>query len=425
MKSLKLRLKKKITRFVELWEYKIFKFAIIINFLYLIISIVISFIDKNSDFLVYYSVGKIFLENINEIYNPLNYPPNLPFRYFPFSALFFVPYSLLELKIASILFNIFNLFLNLIISIILYKILLIIRNKTEEKGEDADLIKYICLFLIGFPQISNYVLGQINLYVCLLVLLSLLIFLKYSSLKWEFIGSIVLGISVIIKPIALLMIPFLIAIHFNLKTKKISFEFKKNIIRFSGMILPLIINIIPFLIYPSLFKAFISINFTSEYTVTINFSISLTKIITNIFVFHHLHFIQSIIFIAVLSIFGGMALVLNIFKENEQKSIIISFVYGILLMFIAYYDTWDHHILILTPLLIILIFYLPHKSKTSSKYIMTGFYGLNFFNLIFIGIWCIIMLIFPYNFIGTIFLVLLFFTISKYCLKERYFIEGG
>jgi len=423
--ALKLRVNRIMPRLKELWAVKLFRFAIIINSIYLIISIVMTIFSESADFEVYYNVGKIFLSNIGDLYNPLNYPPDLPFRYFPLSALFFIPYSFLDLKFAAIIFNLVNFFLNVLISIVIYKTLILFRDNHMSEKDEERAIKYISLFLMGFPQISNYVLGQINLYCCLFILLSLYVFLKYSSLKWDFIGSIILGISILIKPIAILMIPFLVAIRYDFVAKKISFELKRSIVRVSGILLPLIINIIPFLLYPSLIQGFIALNLTSEYTVTLNFSISLTKNITNFCIFYGIPFNQEILFFGLLLFFGVSAIIAIMFKENKQNAFIINYIFGILVMFITYFDTWDHHLLILTPLLLILIFYLPQDSKIAKIYINPGFYVLNFLNLIFIGLWVILMTIFPFNFVGTVFLIVIFFGISKHCINNRNIIDKG
>ena len=195
-------------RLVELWQFKIFRYTVILHFFYFIFSTIITLLvfRDYSDFNVYYTVGEIFVNDPNNLYNPTNY--NWPFRYFPLSALMFVPYYLMGFELGYIIFNLINLILNALISIILYKITILVRGADHER-EDKRVILYICLFIIGVPQIFNYILGQINLYVTLLIILSLFIFIKYSDIKWQFVASIILGISIIIKPTTLFMIPFI------------------------------------------------------------------------------------------------------------------------------------------------------------------------------------------------------------------------
>ncbi|GAG70298.1 unnamed protein product [marine sediment metagenome] len=135
---------------------------------------------SDSDFYVYYRVGEIFINDPANLYNPANYDGIWPFRYFPLSALLFVPFYLMDFELGFIVFNLINLILNILISIILYKLILLIRREDHEKEENR-VILYICLYLIGLPQVFNYILGQINLYVTLLILLSLFVFLKYKD----------------------------------------------------------------------------------------------------------------------------------------------------------------------------------------------------------------------------------------------------
>jgi hypothetical protein len=102
------------------------------------------------------------------------------------------------------------------------------------------------------------------------------------------------------------------------------------------------------------------------------------------------------------------------FKEN---SIIYGYCFGIIIMLLAYFDSWNHHLLNLTPILIIIIFNLPRQSKLTEP-IKWSLIFLSFFDLAFVGIWYLIYPLFPYNFESTFFLLLTFYTISKYCLKQ-------
>lgn len=77
------------TRFRKLWEFKIFRYAVIIHIFYFILSLILTlvFLRDRNDFLVYYEGGKVFINNVNELYNNNNYT-RWPYRYFPISALF-------------------------------------------------------------------------------------------------------------------------------------------------------------------------------------------------------------------------------------------------------------------------------------------------------------------------------------------------
>ncbi len=415
-------------RSVELWKFKFFRYSVFLHMFYFIFSIFMTlFIFRSqSDFYVYYRVGELFVTDPANLYNPANYIDIWPFRYFPLSALLFVPFYLMGFELGFIVFNSINLILNVLISIILYKLILLIRREDHEKEENR-VILYICLYLIGLPQVFNYILGQINLYITLLILLSLFIFLKYKDIKWQFIASFLLGISIIIKPTTLFMIPFLIMLNYDYNNKKLKLDFTKSFLRLIGVVLPLSLNFIMFLIYPSLLSGFLETNFTGSETVLLNHSFSITKLISNFFLYIGVPATElSVlpIFLSVLLILGSISLILYVFRRFYINSLIYGYTFGILIMFLAYFDSWDHHLLNLTPLLVVILFNLPRNSELTRKYIKPGFFFLSFFDLVFMGIFWLTKLFFtdmffPFNFASTIFLILIFIGISKYCLKKE------
>ncbi len=421
----KLKLKRIISRFkprlVELWKLRIFRYSVLLHVIFFILSIIITLSRprSQSDFYVYFKVGEVFVNDPNNLYNPANY--TWPFRYFPLSAIMFVPFFLMGFELGFIIFNLINLILNILISIILYKIVILVRGIDHER-DDKRVILYICLYIIGLPQIFNYILGQINLYVTLLILLSLLVFIKYPDIKRQFIASIILGISILIKPTTFFMIPFIIIIGYNYDKKKITLNFNKSVIRLLGVALPLLLNLIMFLVYPDLLDGFLKINFTGSETVLLNHSFSITKIISNMFLFFGVPSDEiSVlpIFLGVLLVAGVLGFIFYVFRRTHINALIFGYIFGILIMFLAYFDTWDHHILQITPLLILTLFILPRNSDITRKYIKPSFLFLNFFGLVFTGIIWLTLPYFPFNFASTIFLILIFIGVSKYCLKKK------
>lgn len=403
-------------RFRELWEFKIFRYAVLIHGFYFILSMILTLIffrDQN-DFLVYYEVGEVFITDINNLYSTEYL---WPFRYFPISAAFFVPFYLLGFDLGFVLFNFINLILNILSCILLYKIIILIKGKDHER-EDNRIILYISLFLMGLPNLFNYILGQINLYITFLILLSLYLFLKYETLKWDFISSLILGISVIIKPITIFMIPFLLVVNFKFEQRKFKFNIKRSFIRLIGVLIPLSMNIIFFLIYPALLRGFITTNFTGDEPIIVNHSFSISKLILNFCIFFNIPYNSLLIILLILLIIGGIGFLTYVFRRFNNNSIVLAYLFGILIMLLAYYDSWTHHLLALTPILIILIFIIPRNSDITKIYIKPSFFFLNFIDLGFMGIWFIIKNWFPFNFVSTIFLLLIFFGLIKYCLRE-------
>lgn len=340
-----------------------------------------------------------------------------PFRYFPISAAFFVPFYLLGFELGFIVFNLFNLLLNVLICNLLYKILIHIRREDHEK-DDKRIVLYICLFLMSLPNLFNYILGQINLYVTLLILLSLFLFLTREGFKWDLISSIILGFSIIIKPITIFMIPFLLVLKLRFKQKQFEFNVLKSLIRIIGLLLPLSLNLFLFLLYPSLWDGFLTTNFTGSETIIVNHSFSLTKIILNFFIFFNISHNPLLVFLLISFIIGVLSFVVYVFRRINENSIIFAYLFGILIMLLVYYDSWTHHLLALTPLLIILIFYMPRNSKITKKYVKPSFFFFSFFDLAFMGIWFITQKWFPFNLVSTIFLLIILYGSTKFCLTE-------
>ncbi|MFW9826820.1 MAG: glycosyltransferase family 87 protein [Candidatus Thorarchaeota archaeon] len=410
-------LRKVYRRLRELWEYDIFRYALLIQFFYLILSLILTliFLRGMNDFLVYYEVGKVFITDINNLYNRANYL--WPFRYLPISAILFVPFYLLGFNLGFIFFNILNLFLNVLISIFLYKVIIYVRRKDHEE-DDKRIILYISLFLIGLPNLFNYILGQINLYVTFLILLSLYLFVTRGNLKSDFLSSFILGFSILIKPITIFMIPFLLILRIDYKAKKVKFDFVRSLVRIVGVILPISLNLFLFLIYPSLWDGFLTINFTGDEPIILNHSFSLTKLVLNFFIFFNISINSLLIFLLIIIIIGGLGFLIYIFRKQDDNSITLAYTFGFLIMLLVYFDSWTHHLLALTPLLIVLIFCMPRNSEITRKYLKPSFFFLNFFDLAFMGIWFIIQNWFPFNFITTIFLLIIFYGLSKYTLSK-------
>jgi len=412
--NLLISVKRKFNRF---WEEKIFRIAVLLHLFYYLLSIILFFtvLSEKNDFLIFYESGKIFLNDINNLYNQAYYLWD--FRYFPLSALFFVPFSLIDFRLAFVLFNTLNLFLNFLIIMLLYKIIKIVRGEDHEQN-DKRIILYISIYLMGVPHVLNYILGQINLFVTLFILISLLIFLTHKSNVWQFIGSAILGISIIIKPTSIFLIPFLLILHFDLEKRKLRIDFSKSFIRIFGVILPVLSNFVLFAAFPKLWEDFLATNFTGSNPIALNFSYSLTKLITNFCFLYNIPFNQLTVLFVSVGIVGGIGFIGFVLIRREQSSILYGYTFGILIMLLTYFDSWDHHLLNLTPLLIIIIFNLPRKTELLN-YIKPSLFFFNFFDILFVGIWYLTYPLFPYNFVGTFFLILALFGVIKYCLVKK------
>jgi hypothetical protein len=421
----KLKINEVKERFIELWEIKTFKFAIIIHLIYFVLSILLFllFLRNQNDFMIFYKAGELISSDITNLYNEAQYIINgqpWNFRYFPLSAFLFVPFTFMDLTTAFIVFTIFNLILNILICLVLYKIIKLVLKEKLELNENK-VVTYISIFLLSAPHIFNYFLGQINLYITFLILISLYVFLKYEGIKWQLVGSLILGISVLIKPITICIIPFLLIINYDRDSKKFIYDLKKSGIRIMGALLPLSLNLIVFLVYPVLWEGFLNANFSGNAPIILNFSFSITKLITNFYLFYQIPFDQLFIFILVVCIIGSWGFVIFVIGRFKGESIVYGYLLGILIMLLVYFDSWNHHLLILTPILIIVMFQLQKDSETTRKYIKPNILFLSFLDLPFMGIWYLTQDFFPFNFAITISLLLVLYGISKKSLflKER------
>ncbi len=182
---------------------------------------------------------------------------------------------------------------------------------------------------------------------------------------------------------------------------------------------PVLLNLILFFVNSMLWTGFINNNFGGNRTLEINFSFSITKLLINFFEFNNIPYNHFLIFIGSLLIIGGFGIVLFLFIQQDRDKIIYGFTIGTIITLLVYYDSWNHHLLTLIPLLIIIIFNLPKDSKTASKIIKPSIIFFCFFDLAFMGIWHLTQYFFPYNFGSTIFLILCLCSIGKYCLKQE------
>ncbi len=207
-------------------------------------------------------------------------------------------------------------------------------------------------------------------------------------------------------------------LKYNYKIRKFEFNLSKTLIRLVGALIPLLLNVVFFIINPPDWEGFLETNFTGNEPARENHSFSLSKLIINFFIFNNIPHSALVIMIILLLFFSCVGIIIYVFRRFKQNSIVIGYTFGILIMLLVYFDSWDHHLLILNPLLIILVFLLPRNSEITKKFLKPSLIYLSFLDLIFMGIWFVIQDFFPFNFISTVFLGLTFFGICKICLKK-------
>lgn len=413
--------------FSKFWKRKIFKVCFSLHITYFLIGLILTifFLREFNDFLVYHNVGKVFLSDIENLYDPSNYL--WPYRYFPLSGFLFVPFSLLPFEAAFILFNVFNLIINFLNCLILYKIIHLISHNEETLKRE---IYYLSLYLVALPHAFNYAMGQTNSLVSMVLLASLYVFLKHDNLKWNIIGGLLVGISLNIKPITIFIVPFLITFTIKLKGKINTPQIKRSIMRLLGASLPILLNLPLLIAIPGLFNGFLEINFVGTETLIVNNSFSITKLIINLLSMLNVETnllldLQIIIFLIIFVLIGVVGFLIFMIRKLQTNYIIYGYIIGILVMLLVYFDSWDLHLIILIPLLMISIIHLedlPKEHKNRAFFLKSLKRGIYFFIFIDLPIFGLIYLlkdIFPYNFIPTIFLLLIYISLGKYLLSEE------
>lgn len=415
----------------------IFVVAFIINILYFMITLILCFftvLSPKNDFEVFYNAGRIVIEDLPNLYNQDLYP--FPWRYLPIAAYFFTPFSLLGLELGYLFFQIFSFLLNILIIYLIYKIIQIYSERDErlrqslslenfkdlfQNEKNKDFLFHLSLYLIYLPQVLNYFLGQVNNFITFLILLSLYLFLKEGTLN-NLLGGLMLGISLSLKPLGILIIPFIVVIFYDRSLKKIKFEFKTTLLRILGCIIPILISFIYFLLYPCFLEAYIEINLTGEYTeeiegnVNINNSFSLTRIVLTFFDLLGLKLYAFLIFILITIIIFIPVYILFIIFNNQESKLLDTYCIGIVTMLIVYYDSWDHHLMTLLPFII--IFLLIHQDSNISL-LRLSYYLLAFLGVIFTGLFFITYMIFPFNICSLILLLMIYVNLFLYLKNNR------
>ncbi|MHA2131291.1 MAG: glycosyltransferase 87 family protein [Promethearchaeota archaeon] len=414
-----------------------FLVAIIANAVYLVITFVFFYfldsflmnIDTN-DYLSFYNAGLIVIDELPNLYNSSLYL--FPFTYLPLSAYFFVPFSLLGLKSGYFAFQLFNFFLNVFNLYLIYKIIKLYQNVNQEanlsfnytnlkdvfiKPENESILHHNAIYLIMLPQFMNYFLGQINILVLFFTLASLFFFLKGKN-KFDLLGGFMLGCGILFKPTLVLILPFIIILSFDKKTKKWTFEIKQTISRLICPLILILISISFFLFFPNMLTDFIEVNLAGRYTynlggeLEINPSFSLTRILLILLDLLGLNVNGFLVFFVLLLIFLLPIYYFFVLSQSESHKLVIGYLSGYLIMLIVYFDSWPHHIVVLTPLL---IFFIIFNAKFKNIRIVKLIHYL--VAILIVAFWGIFYLTYeflPLNLGGSILLLLLYYYLVIY-----------
>jgi len=271
------------------------------------------------------------------------------------------------------------------------------------------------------PQFMNYFLGQINILVLFFILSSLL-FLLRGGYKNDFLGGLFLGLGILIKPTLILVLPFIILLRYNKENKRFTFLLKKSIIRLSGSIILILISGLYFLYFPQMFEGFIDVNLRGKYTyniegdLNINPSFSLTRIVLISFELIGLEINGFLTFIIIILLIFIPIYILYILKSDETNNLFDGYLVGIVVMFIVYFDTWPHHLVVLAPFLV--FFITIYKDFIFQKMVKYLYYLMAILIVIFWGIFYLTYEILPINVGGLILFITLYITIIMFYKKK-------
>ncbi|MBA7646455.1 hypothetical protein ES703_54219 [subsurface metagenome] len=267
----------------------------------------------------------------------------------------------------------------------------------------------------------NYFLGQINFLILVFILASLFYFLKGRK-RYDFLGGLLLGFGILVKPTLILILPFIIALSYNRETRKFTFKFKQTIIRLSGSIILIVISGFFFLIYRIMLDDFIKVNLTGKHTysiggdVEVNPSFSLTRIVLISYELLDLNINNFLVLIVISLLIFLPIYFLFILSADQPNKIIIGYLIAVTTALIVYFDTWPHHLVVLAPFMILfMLLYKNFERFTFFKYIH------NLLTILTVMLWSLFFLtyeIFPFNLGGLVLLILLYYNLFIFC-KHR------
>jgi len=362
----------------EMWDLStFFKVAILVNFSYALILLIIFFgwgtvqeynVMIGFDFEIFYNAGKMILEDPINLYQDTSSVNH--FRYFPFSAIFYSPFSLFSFHVAYLLMTILTMIGLLLISIFIFAIGTQ-QNTVENKLQTIRLISF---FLISPIQIENYMQGQNIVIICLLLLGTYYFFeiseeMERHPFYTNFCGGLCFTTAILLKPL-LLSLGFLM-IKWAFKDNRFSINPKPSFFRILAVgTVGILTNLLYFTLYPNLFSDFITRNQENNETLHL-FSNSISPLIANLF---HLNLISVF--------FGGMVLstilvLFLIFKDRKIK--IEVYILGLLNGIIFYYSSWNFYILFFSAFFILFLTS-PHSNNVRT--LEYGWKFILFFTLI-------------------------------------------
>ncbi|MFW9940345.1 MAG: hypothetical protein ACFFFT_04840 [Candidatus Thorarchaeota archaeon] len=361
-----------------------------------------------NDFQAYYFSSQLIFKDIESLY----YNPGffMPYRYFPISPILHFMYGIFPYDTAYIV----GLFLIYFQTVLVFLIVLKIAKEyfNHDDKEFIWLFWAIGLIVIVPYNIILYLQIQTSISVILTILLGYYYFKKEEhEFRNNLIGGIFIAVAILLKPTIIIVIPFLI--DAKIDNEKIVIR-TPSFLRIIPTIIMLIINIIIFIVFPTLLYGFFQNNFHHIYIEFNYLSDSLTTFLARIFSIH-----PTILFIIIC---GTLFLILYYHFLTKKNDLIYYLALSILISLISYIDVWNHSILFLLPLIMFIIMKTKsqeHKSKLKMIYYITiGLSYLNVFNFYFsVNIFQV------YYSLFTLYYPILFYYMYKKCRPSSFYVD--
>jgi hypothetical protein len=332
----------------------IYYFVITISFVIAVSTHLLDTTIFSKDFRVFYTAVHILFQNPEQLYMSPEY--ELPFRYLPMFAYLFTFIQFFPFEIAYILHNLIMMAIYFINCFLVYE-LCVKFYKIDSQNKNLGLFMFY--FIMAPLQVPNYILGQINsLFMCILLLA--LVFFENARLHVykfnhnDLWGGLMVGVAITFKPIAVLVLPFLLPITVNFHLKPfIYIDFKTIFNRLLGTSLFLLPNLFILIAYSNLFTDFITINFAQ--ILEFHQSTSLTRLILKL---NTLWIISNSIptFTILMFIIAGILYIgpyiYYLTSPRSKPNLTFYFTYSMLILLLAYPDSWFLYLLFFFAFLI-------------------------------------------------------------------------
>jgi hypothetical protein len=303
-----------------------------------------------TDFQVFYSATVIARTNPGNLYAPI--PGQLPFRYLPLFAYFFLWISYFPLPLAYLLHNGVMCIINYLAWFFLYELC---ANLYKLDMTREIPLKGLFIFILAPLHLINFMLGQINSLFILLLLGSIFFFenqkIQRVKFRWgNFWGGLMLAMAVVLKPFAVLFYPFILGISLrNQGYFTLNVRMKEIFLRLFGLIIIGGLNALIFWRYRGLLDEFYSTNFV--HTLNYHHATSITRLIIDIpEIFHQNRPIwglgQNLVMIIITFMFLTPGFLLYLLQENSTRKYTYYYSYATLVLLLAYPDSWFLYILI-------------------------------------------------------------------------------